>query len=48
MAITIKDLPQTTEYILLKEAKGRKERIKDYINATPTKYQSTKARIAQF
>jgi len=48
MTITLKDLPQTAEYALLKEAKGRKERIKDYINNTPKLYPTTKAKITQF
>jgi hypothetical protein len=32
MTITIKDLPQTAEYALLKEKTGRRERIKAYID----------------
>ena len=48
MTITIKDLPQTAEYALLKEKTGRRERIKAYIDNTPNLYPTTKDRITQF
>jgi hypothetical protein len=48
MAITLKDLPQSFEYALLKDKAGKKERIKSYIDATITRFPNTKDRITQF
>jgi len=38
MAITIIDLPKSTQYELLKDKTGRKQRIKDYIDSIDTKW----------
>ena len=48
MAISIKDLPHSSEYNLLKEKNGRRERIKFYIDNTVIKYPATKDRITDF